>query len=102
MFASIDRALQDLQAGKMIIVIDDQNRENEGDLVIAAEKVTPEIINFMATGKGLICVPAEQSILDRLTFMRWFYRIQISIAQLLLYLWIMKRPPRGFLPMNAV
>lgn len=69
MLASIDRALQDLRAGKMIIVIDDQNRENEGDLVVAADKVTPEIINFMATyGKGLICVPAEQSILDRLQF----------------------------------
>ncbi|MAF13714.1 MAG: bifunctional 3,4-dihydroxy-2-butanone-4-phosphate synthase/GTP cyclohydrolase II [Parcubacteria group bacterium] len=54
---TIEQALQDLKDGKMIIVVDDKNRENEGDLVIAAEKVTPEAINFMAShGRGLICL----------------------------------------------
>ena len=55
---TIDEALADLSSGKLIIVLDDEDRENEGDLVCAAEKVTPEIINFMATeAKGLICMP---------------------------------------------
>lgn len=55
---SIEDALADMRAGKMIIVVDDADRENEGDLVIAAEAVTPDIVNFMAThARGLICVP---------------------------------------------
>ena len=54
---SIEKAVGQLQAGKMVIVTDDQNRENEGDLVLAAEQVTPEAINFMAKfGRGLICL----------------------------------------------
>ena len=56
-FASIEDAIQDVQNGKIVIIIDDEDRENEGDLMVAAEKVTPEIINFMAThGRGLICL----------------------------------------------
>jgi 3,4-dihydroxy 2-butanone 4-phosphate synthase/GTP cyclohydrolase II len=56
-FASIDRAVEDLRAGRFIVVVDDEDRENEGDLVLAAEKVTPEAINFMAReGRGLICL----------------------------------------------
>src|SRR6266436_3972093 len=56
-FSSIDEALADLQAGRMIVVTDDEDRENEGDLMIAAEMVTPEVINFMAThARGLICL----------------------------------------------
>src|SRR5436309_10934972 len=59
--ASIEDAARDILAGKMIIVIDDEDRENEGDLVCAAEKVTPEIINFMAVhGRGLICLPLTE------------------------------------------
>ena len=55
---SIESAIESIQEGKVIIVVDDEDRENEGDFVCAAEKVTPEIINFMAThGKGLICAP---------------------------------------------
>ncbi|MCL1851606.1 MAG: bifunctional 3,4-dihydroxy-2-butanone-4-phosphate synthase/GTP cyclohydrolase II [Peptococcaceae bacterium] len=58
MFDTIEQALEDIRQGKMIIVTDDEDRENEGDLVMAAEKVTPEAVNFMATyGRGLICVP---------------------------------------------
>ncbi|OGV32269.1 MAG: bifunctional 3,4-dihydroxy-2-butanone 4-phosphate synthase/GTP cyclohydrolase II [Lentisphaerae bacterium GWF2_45_14] len=57
-FSSIEAVIGDLRAGRMVVVTDDENRENEGDLLIPASKVTPEIINFMATfGRGLICVP---------------------------------------------
>jgi len=57
-FNTIKEAIKDIKDGKVVIVIDDENRENEGDFVAAAEKVTPEMINFMAThGKGLICTP---------------------------------------------
>jgi len=58
---TIPEAIKDIQKGKIIIVVDDENRENEGDFVVAAEKITPEIINFMATnGKGLICAPISE------------------------------------------
>ena len=57
-FNTIEEAVSDIKAGKVVIVVDDENRENEGDFVAAAEKVTPEMINFMAThGRGLICTP---------------------------------------------
>ena len=56
-FVSVPEAVDEIRAGRMIVVVDDEDRENEGDLTIAAEKVTPEIINFMAThGRGLICL----------------------------------------------
>jgi 3,4-dihydroxy 2-butanone 4-phosphate synthase/GTP cyclohydrolase II len=58
---TIDEAIADIKNGKVIIVVDDENRENEGDFIAAAEKVTPEMINFMAThGRGLICVPLTE------------------------------------------
>jgi 3,4-dihydroxy 2-butanone 4-phosphate synthase/GTP cyclohydrolase II len=57
-FNTVEEALEDIRQGKMIVMVDDEDRENEGDLVMAAELVTPEAINFMATyGRGLICVP---------------------------------------------
>ncbi len=66
-FNTIPEALEDIKAGKMIIVVDDENRENEGDLVMAAEKVTPEAINFMTkAGRGLICVPLIEERLEAL------------------------------------
>ena len=66
-FASIDAAIDAIRRGEMIIVVDDEDRENEGDLTIAAEKVTPDIINFMATyGRGLICMPMTGERLDEL------------------------------------
>ncbi|HBT46361.1 MAG TPA: bifunctional 3,4-dihydroxy-2-butanone-4-phosphate synthase/GTP cyclohydrolase II [Peptococcaceae bacterium] len=66
-FNTIEEALEDLKEGKMIVVVDDEDRENEGDVVAAAEKVTPEIVNFMAThARGLICVPMTGSRLDEL------------------------------------
>lgn len=67
MFHTIEEALADLKQGKMIIVVDDENRENEGDFVALAELATPEVINFMATyGKGLICTPLSPAIASRL------------------------------------
>lgn len=64
---TIEEALIDFRAGKIIIVVDDEDRENEGDFVCAAETVTPEVINFMAThGRGLICTPIEEKRADEL------------------------------------
>lgn len=64
---TIEEAIQDIKQGKMIILVDDEDRENEGDLTIAAEFVTPEIINFMAKyGRGLICLSLSNEIADRL------------------------------------
>ncbi|RUL51588.1 MULTISPECIES: 3,4-dihydroxy-2-butanone-4-phosphate synthase [Lysinibacillus] len=69
MLNTIEEALQDLKAGKNIIVVDDENRENEGDLVSLAEFATPENINFMATyGRGLICTPITKELANRLNF----------------------------------
>ncbi len=66
-FNTIKQAIDDIKEGKLVIVIDDENRENEGDFVAAAEKVTPEMINFMATyGRGLICAPLLESRCDEL------------------------------------
>jgi 3,4-dihydroxy 2-butanone 4-phosphate synthase/GTP cyclohydrolase II len=65
--ASIPEAIKDIKAGKFIIIVDDEDRENEGDLAMAAEKVTPEAINFMAKhGRGLICMPVTGERLDEL------------------------------------
>jgi len=64
---SIEQAIEDIRFGKMVILVDDEDRENEGDLTIAAEKVTPEIINFMAKyGRGLICLSMTPEKLDQL------------------------------------
>ena len=66
-FCSVEEALGIMRAGGMLLVVDDENRENEGDIVAAGETVTPEIVNFMAThGRGLICVPMEEPLLCRL------------------------------------
>src|SRR5947199_10410110 len=66
-FASIEDAAADIRDGRMIIIVDDEDRENEGDLVCAAEKVTPEAINFMATyARGLICMPLTEERYDEL------------------------------------
>ena len=65
--ATVTEALEDIRAGKMIILVDDEDRENEGDLCMAAEKATPEAINFMARyGRGLICLSLSPSMVDRL------------------------------------
>jgi len=64
---TIEQAIEDIKNSKMVILVDDEDRENEGDLTMAAQAVTPKAINFMAThGKGLICLPLASSIADRL------------------------------------
>src|SRR5512143_3711264 len=64
---SVETALEAVRAGRMIIIVDDEDRENEGDLMVAAEKTTPEIINFMSKyGRGLICLPLTRERLERL------------------------------------
>lgn len=64
---TIDEAIQDIKNGKVIIVVDDEDRENEGDFIVSAEKITPEIVNFMAThGRGLICAPLPEDRCEEL------------------------------------
>ncbi len=66
-FSTIEEVVADIRTGRVVIIVDDQDRENEGDLVCAASKITPEIINFMAThGRGLICAPISQEAAERL------------------------------------
>jgi len=67
-FCTVPEAVQDVRKGLLVIVVDDKNRENEGDLIMAAEKVTPQAVNFMAKyGRGLICVPLTGPRLDQLS-----------------------------------
>ncbi|MCX6833225.1 MAG: 3,4-dihydroxy-2-butanone-4-phosphate synthase, partial [candidate division Zixibacteria bacterium] len=69
-FDDVSDAIADIKAGKIIIVCDDEDRENEGDFICAAEKVTPEAINFMAThGRGLVCLLLTRPTLERLHLM---------------------------------
>ena len=73
-FNTIEEAIEDIRAGKMIVVVDDEDRENEGDLLMAADKVTPEAINFMTKyGRGLICVPMTSERLDELEIGQMVY-----------------------------
>ena len=59
---TIEKALEDIREGKFVIVVDDEDRENEGDFIIAAEKITPEKVNFMLQhGRGVLCVPLPES-----------------------------------------
>ncbi len=67
MLDSIEAAIEDIKNGKLVIVVDDEDRENEGDFITAARNVTPEIINFMSThGRGLICAPMQEDLCDQL------------------------------------
>jgi 3,4-dihydroxy 2-butanone 4-phosphate synthase/GTP cyclohydrolase II len=66
-FATVEEAVEEIRSGRMVIVVDDADRENEGDFIMAAECATPETINFMAThGRGIICMPCERSRLEEL------------------------------------
>ena len=66
-FTDVPTAIEEIRAGRMIVVVDDEDRENEGDLTLAAEKVTPEAINFMANhGRGLVCLAMTEERLDHL------------------------------------
>src|SRR5437763_3695627 len=67
MLDSIESAIEDIRSGKLVIVVDDEDRENEGDFITSARNVTPEIINFMSReGRGLICAPLAESRCDEL------------------------------------
>ncbi|GAB3808229.1 hypothetical protein GCM10028868_38250 [Virgibacillus kimchii] len=69
MFHTIPEAITDLKKGKPIIVVDDEDRENEGDLLALSEKATPELINFMIThGKGLVCMPITKALGEKMDF----------------------------------
>jgi 3,4-dihydroxy 2-butanone 4-phosphate synthase/GTP cyclohydrolase II len=66
-FATVEEAIEDVRAGRIVIVVDDADRENEGDFVMAAERATPEALNFMVThGRGIVCMPTTQQRLDEL------------------------------------
>src|ERR687887_2553178 len=66
-FMDVPTAIEEIRAGRMIVIVDDEDRENEGDLMLAAEKVTPEAINFMAKeGRGLICLALTEERLEHL------------------------------------
>ena len=66
-FDSIESALADIRNGRMAILVDDEDRENEGDLIVAADHITPELINFMSReARGLICLSLDQASVDRL------------------------------------
>ncbi|MGF1671479.1 MAG: 3,4-dihydroxy-2-butanone-4-phosphate synthase, partial [Balneolaceae bacterium] len=66
-FNTIEEAIEDIRNGEVIIVVDDEDRENEGDFLMAAEKATPEAVNFMVThGRGLLCTPITQDRAEEL------------------------------------
>src|SRR5580765_7068466 len=66
-FLTVEQAVREIKAGRMIIVVDDADRENEGDLVFAAEKATPAMVNFAVThGRGILCAPMTPEVADRL------------------------------------
>ncbi|MGH2556284.1 MAG: 3,4-dihydroxy-2-butanone-4-phosphate synthase, partial [Actinomycetota bacterium] len=66
-FATVEEVVEEIRDGRIVIVVDDADRENEGDFIMAAEKVNPEAINFMAThGRGIVCMPCEGQRLDEL------------------------------------
>ena len=91
-FDAIDDVVSDIAKGRIVIVTDDADRENEGDLVMAAEKVTPEAINFMAThGRGLICAPISNERAEQLGLQRMVVRNREKHKTDLLSQWM----PRG-------
>ena len=79
--SNISEIIEDIKKGKMVIIVDDESRENEGDLICAADLVTPEIINFMASkGKGLICLPMSKDLCEKYENLLLEYRAGSSIA----------------------
>ena len=78
-YSSVEEAIQAIKEGKLVIVADNEDRENEGDLICAAEKITPELINFMATeARGLVCMPISKEIAERLGLELMTYRTNDS------------------------
>ena len=78
--ATIEEAIEEIRRGRMVILMDDKDRENEGDLCMAAEKVTPQAINFMAThGRGLICLPLTEERVRHLQARNDGFREHVSL-----------------------
>ena len=85
--SKVKEAVDDIRKGKMVIVVDEEHRENEGDLTIAAEKITPDVINFMAQhGRGLICMPMTRDRLDKLKIPLIYTLIFFYLAQVASYI----------------
>ena len=100
-FSTVEEALEDLKNGKIILVADDEDRENEGDMICAAEFATTENVNFMAThAKGLICMPMSEEICRRLQFPQ-MVTIRTIMKQHLPYLSIMWKQRQAFPQRNA-
>ena len=102
---TIEEAIEDIKKGKVIIVVDDENRENEGDFLAAAETVTPEMINFMATyGRGLICAPLTEKRCKELDLEMMVRNNTDLWKRLLPFLWILKAMglPQVFLPVTEL
>ena len=95
-FNTIPEALEDLRQGKIILVTDDPDRENEGDFICAAEFATTENINFMATnGKGLICMPMSEAFVRKLQLPRWCRTTPITTKRPSRYPLTTFPPPRA-------
>ncbi len=102
MFSRIEEAVEDLKQGKVIIVVDDEDRENEGDFVALAEKTTPETINFMIKyGRGLVCAPIAEETAISLHLTPMVEKIQITMKQPLRFPSIIKKPPLESLLLNV-
>lgn len=101
-FNTIPEALEDLRQGKIILVTDDPDRENEGDFICAAEFATTENINFMAThGKGLICMPMSESFVRRLQFPQMVQHTPTTMKRPSRCPSTISPPPRASLPPSA-
>lgn len=102
-YNTIDEAIAAIKAGQMVLVTDDEDRENEGDLIMAAELCTPEAINFMAKeARGLICMPADSEVMDKLQFGAMVTHNTDITKQPSLFLLIMLTLPPVFLLTSAL
>ena len=72
MLNTVEEGLEDIRQGKVLIVVDDEDRENEGDFIVSGEKITPEIVNFMIThGIGLLCALCHVHVVKNFVWLRW-------------------------------
>ena len=102
-FNTIDEILEDLRDGKIVVMIDDEDRENEGDVICAAEHATLENVNFMASyAKGLICMPMDESYTKKLGLRQMCEVNTDIIVRHLRCLLTIKIRQRAFLPMNVL
>ena len=102
-FSTIPEALEDLKKGKIILVTDDPDRENEGDFICAAEFATTENINFMATyGKGLICMPMSEAFVQKLQFPQWCSTTPTTMKRRLPCPLTTSLPLRAFRPQSVL